>query len=114
VIDARGSTAFTMSIIVSPATATEVSASISTPVRSAVRAVAVISTPSSVTSMSTVTPCSAIGWHSGTRSGVRLAPGDAGDPGDGDGVALGHARAAQQRDHLGLTSTRPAAVASRR
>ena len=39
-IAARGSTAFTMSIIVSPATATEVSASISTPVRSAVRAVA--------------------------------------------------------------------------
>ena len=71
---ARGSTAFTMSITVSPATATEVSASISTPVRSAVRAVAVISTASSVTSRSTVTPCSAIGWHSGTRSGVRLAP----------------------------------------
>src|SRR5262249_2087752 len=34
----------------------------------------VIVTPSPVTSRSTVTECSAIGWHSGIRSGVRFAP----------------------------------------
>ena len=33
-----------------------------------------IVTPSSATERSTVTECSAIGWHSGIRSGVRLAP----------------------------------------
>ena len=45
-------------------------------------------------------PCSATGWHSGTRSGVRLARGDAGDARDGQRVALGQPVAAQQRDHL--------------
>ena len=74
VMTAAGSTALIMSMRASAATLTEVSASISTPVRSAVRAVAVMSTPSSVTARSTVTPCSPIGWHSGIRSGVRLAP----------------------------------------
>ncbi len=63
-----------MSTSASAATLTAVSASISTPVRSAVRAVAEIDTPESVTSRSTVTACSAIGWHSGTRSGVRFDP----------------------------------------
>ena len=71
---AAGSTALTMSIRVSPATATAVSASISTPVRSVVRTVARMRTSASPGSSSTVTPDSAIGWQSGTRSGVRLAP----------------------------------------
>src|SRR6266536_3890628 len=68
------STALIMSNSASPAVATAVSASISTPVRSAVRVVAVLRTPSSVTASSTETECSAIGWQSGTMSGVRLAP----------------------------------------
>ena len=38
------------------------------------RVVATMSTPVSVTVRSTATLCRAIGWHSGTRSGVRLAP----------------------------------------
>src|SRR5207248_2672287 len=73
VITAAGSIAFTMSISASAATVTEVSASISTPVRSAVRTVVAISTAFSVTWRSTVTAWIAIGWHSGTRSGVRFA-----------------------------------------
>src|SRR3954447_18770343 len=113
VIDARGSTAFTMSIIVSPATATEVSASISTPVRSAVRAVAVISTASSVTSRSTVTPCSAIGWHSGTRSGVRLAPAIPAIRATATASPFGIPSPRSSATTSGLTSTRPAAVATR-
>ena len=102
-----------MSIIVSPATATEVSASISTPVRSAVRAVAVISTASSVTSMSTVTPCSAIGWHSGTRSGVRLAPAMPAIRATATASPFGTPVPRSRATTSGLTSTRPAAVATR-
>src|SRR5215207_4051750 len=113
VIDARGSTALTMSIIVSPATATDVSASISTPVRSAVRAVAVISTASSVTSTSTVTPCRAIGWHSGTRSGVRLAPAMPAIRATATASPLGTPPPRSSATTSGLTSTRPAAVATR-
>src|SRR3954471_22861287 len=72
-ITAAGSTALTMSISARAATATQVSASISTPVRSAVRTVASMSTPSSTTERPTSTPWMAMGWHSGTSSGVRLA-----------------------------------------
>ena len=61
VIDADRSTALIMSRRARPAAATAVSASISTPVRSAVRVVAVISTPSSRISRSTDTACSATG-----------------------------------------------------
>src|SRR5439155_2183306 len=68
------STALIMSTTVRAATETAVSASISTPVRSVVLTVAAISTASSVTVRSTFTPETASGWHSGIRSGVRLAP----------------------------------------
>ena len=40
----------------------------------ALTAVAVVRTSVPAVSRSTVTPVSAMGWHSGTRSGVRLAP----------------------------------------
>src|SRR5690349_14559078 len=99
VITAAGSMALTMSMRASAATDTEVSASISTPVRSAVRATAVMSTPSSVTVRSTVTPCSPIGWHSGIRSGVRLAP------------AIPAMRATASASPLGTSTARRAATA---
>jgi hypothetical protein len=97
---AAGSMALTMSISASPATATEVSASISTPVRSAVRATAETSTPKSVTVSSTLTPCSPIGWHSGIRSGVRLAP------------AIPAIRATASASPFGTVPVRSAATAS--
>jgi hypothetical protein len=92
--------AFTMSTRARPATATEVSASISTPVRSAVRAIAVMFTPSSVTSASTLTACRPIGWHSGIRSGVRLAP------------AIPAMRATASASPFGTSPARSAATAS--
>src|SRR3954466_8340983 len=113
VIVARGSTAFTMSIIARPATATDVRASISTPVRSAVRAVAVISTASSVTSIATVTPCRAIGWQSGTRSGVRLAPAMPAIRATATASPFGTPDPRSSATTSGLTITRPAAVATR-
>jgi hypothetical protein len=113
VITAALSTALIMSISVSAATATEVSASISTPVRSAVRTCAVIATPESVTVRSTVTPCSASGWQSGIRSGVRLAPAMPGDPRDGERVALGHGPVRSAATASADSSTRPDAVAVR-
>src|SRR5512133_2196045 len=60
--------------MVRQAAVTAVSASISTPVRSTVRTVAVISSPVARERISTSTPERAIGWQSGTRSGVRFAP----------------------------------------
>src|SRR6185312_13997645 len=95
VITAAGSMALIMSTSASAATDTEVSASISTPVRS----IAVMSTPSSVTARSTVTPCSPIGWHSGIRSGVRLAP------------AIPAMRATASASPLGTSPARRAATA---
>jgi hypothetical protein len=67
------SSALTMSTNASAATDTAVSASISTPVRSAVRTVASMRTPSSVTSRSTTAPCTPITCASGSSSGVRFA-----------------------------------------
>ena len=58
---ARGSTALVMSTSVRQATETAVNASISTPVRSAVRAVTLTATPASSTTRSTLTPDSEIG-----------------------------------------------------
>jgi hypothetical protein len=55
------------------AAATADSASISTPVRSTVRTVAVTSSAAGWTSTSTSTAESAMGWQSGMRSGVRFA-----------------------------------------
>ena len=86
------STALTMSMTVSAATDTAVRASISTPVRSVVRTVAVMSTDSSVTTRSTVTPEIASGWHSGISVGRLLGAHDPGEAGHREGVALRHAR----------------------
>ena len=60
--------------MVSAAIETAVSASISTPVRSAIFTVAKIATPSSTTLISTFTLEIAIGWQSGINSGVFFAP----------------------------------------
>src|SRR5579863_1056507 len=105
--------AFTMSISASPATATAVRASISTPVRSAVRATAVSSTPRSVTVASTVTPCSPIGWHSGIRSGVRLAPAIPAILATASASPLGTAPARSAATASAASSTRPVAQAER-
>ena len=94
---ADGSTALTMSISARPATATQVSASISTPVRSAVRTVAEIATASSSTCSATSTPCTAIGWQSGTRSGVRFAAWMPAIRATASASPLGTPAAAQQR-----------------
>ena len=94
------STAFTMSYKAKPAVATEVSASISTPVRSAVRTVAVIVTQSAPNSSSTVTPWMATGWHSGISSGVRLA------------AAIPAIRATASASPLGRFSARSRAITS--
>ena len=95
------STALTMSMTVSAATETAVSASISTPVRSVVATEAPISTASSATTRSTVTDDSISGWHSGIERRRLLGAHDAGEAGDGEGVALGHSLPAQQLDDGG-------------
>lgn len=61
--------------MVSSAAATAVSASISTPVRPTVSVVTVQSMADSASfiSNSTATRVSAMGWHRGIQSGVRLA-----------------------------------------
>ena len=59
-----------------------------------------IDTPSSVTVTSTLTPCRPIGWHSGIRSGVRLAP------------AIPAMRATASASPLGTCPARSAATAS--
>ena len=102
-----------MSISARPATDTEVSASISTPVRSAVRVVAVMSTPSSVTASSTVTPCSPIGWHSGIRSGVRLAPAIPAIRATASASPFGTSPALRAATARADSSTRPVAQADR-
>ena len=50
----------------------------------------------------------AIGWHERDQLGGPLGRHDAGDPGDRERVALGHAVAAQQRDDLGRRQQHPA------
>ncbi len=71
---AAGSTAFTMSWRVSPAMATAVRASISTPVCPVVLAVAVIPMESTPNSKSIFTELNGIWWHSGISSLVFFAP----------------------------------------
>ncbi len=73
VIFADRSTPFTMSTIASAATVTEVRASISTPVRSAVRTVERIATWSASSARSTSHPWTPIVWARGSRSGTRFA-----------------------------------------
>ena len=69
---AERSTPLTMSTTANAATVTAVSASISTPVRSAVRTVAFSSTPASVICGSTLAPCTPITWARGSSSGTFL------------------------------------------
>src|ERR1700760_1185898 len=113
VMTAPGSTALIMSMRARAATLTEVSASISTPVRSAVRVTAVMSTPSSVTVRSTVTPCSPIGWQSGIRSGVRLAPWMPAIRATASASPLGTSPARNAATAAADSRTRPEAVAVR-
>jgi len=68
------SSPFTMSTIASAATETAVRASISTPVRSAVRTVASIATPSSSIARSTDAPCTPMMCARGSSSAQRFAP----------------------------------------
>lgn len=72
IVTAR-STPLIMSTIASAVTETAVSASISTPVRSAVPTVASMRTPSSSTSSSMLARCTPITCASGSREGVDLA-----------------------------------------
>src|SRR4051794_33751947 len=110
---ARLSTALTMSTTVRPATATAVRASISTPVRSVVRTVAVMSTPSSATSRSTVTDDRASGWHRGIRAGVCLAPMIPARRATARVSPLGSPAPRSRSTTSAETRTRPAATASR-
>ena len=66
-----------------------------------------------VRSRSTSTPCSAIGWHSGIRSGVRFAPMMPATRADAERVALRQPAAPEQVHHLGRGAHRPAATADR-
>src|SRR5690606_21393729 len=113
VTTASGSIALTMSTRPRAAVITQVSASISTPVRSAVRTVAVIATSSSRTVSSTSAPCTAIGWQSGTRSGVRLAPWMPAIRATASASPLGTVPPRRASITSAETSTRPVAVAVR-
>ena len=102
-----------MSYKAKPAVATQVSASISTPVRSAVRTVAVIDTLSGVQLQ--LHRHAVDGDRMAQRDQVRsaLGGGDPGDPGHRQRIALGQAVRAQQADHLAVVRNSPDAVASR-
>src|SRR5829696_2376361 len=112
-IVAARSTALTMSTSARPATATQVSASISTPVRSAVRTVAETWTASSATARSTSTPWIATGWQSGTRSGVRLAAWMPAIRATASASPFGTPEPRSSATTSGDTRTRPVAVAVR-
>src|SRR5690606_29237514 len=90
----------TMSTTASPATATAVNASISTPVRSTIRTVAVTSTPWSPTTRSTTAPCTPMTCASGRSSAVRFAP------------AIPAMRATASTSPLGTVPSRSAATIS--
>src|SRR6478736_3615214 len=107
------STALTMSMRASAATDTEVSASISMPVTSAVRTVAVMSAPSSATVTSTSTPWTAIGWASGMSSGVRWTAWMPAMRATARASPLGTRPDRSADTAAALSSTRPAALASR-
>ena len=102
-----------MSISASAATATAVSASISTPVRSAVRTVAVIATPSSSTTRSTVDPVDRDRVAQRDEVGGALGGLDSGDPRDRERIPLRHLAAQQRHDARRDSITRPVAVAVR-
>src|SRR6476661_6808984 len=107
------STALTMSMRASAATDTAVRASISMPVRSAVRTVAVTSTPSSATVRSTATPCTAIGCASGISSGVRLTAWMPAMRATASASPLGTSPSRSAATAAAESRTRPAALASR-
>src|SRR6266487_4554928 len=113
VITAAGSIALIMSISASAPTVTAVSASISTPVRSAVRVVTSISTLSSATDKSTFTECRPIGWLSGIRSGVRFAPWMAAILATASASPLGTVPSRRAAIAAAQSSTRPLALAVR-
>src|SRR5680860_120845 len=113
VIRACLSTALTMSISAKAPTDTAVSASISTPVRSAVRTVAVRFTPSSMTTRSTSTPWTPIGWARGIRSGVRLAAWIAAIRATDSASPLGTVPPRSAATAAAESRTRPTAVAER-
>ncbi len=96
-----GSTAFVMSCRVSPAIATAVSASISTPVRPVTFAVAVIVIDASPNSKSTVTEHSAAArGRAGSELCVCLRGLNSRQPGGGQHVRLGQVVGRDERDHL--------------
>ena len=97
-----------MSTIASAATETAVSASISTPVRSAVRTVASIATPSSSIDQVDDGAVHADDVRERQQVGRALGGLDAGDPRDGEHVALGHGAVAQRRDDVGRAAHEPA------
>ena len=102
-----------MSTTASAATDTAVSASISTPVRSAVRTVAVMATPSSVISRSTTTPCTPMTCASGSSSGVRLAAAMPAIRATASTSPFGTAPSRSAATTAGPHCTRPLAVAAR-
>src|SRR3954453_14973046 len=113
VISAAGSTAFTMSNNARQGTVPDASASISTPVLSADRTPAETRTASSSTTRATSTPWMAMGWHSGTRSGVRFAAMIPAIRATESASPLGSAPSRSSRTTSALTTTRPRAVAVR-
>ena len=108
---APGSTALIMSCSVSPATATAVSASISTPVRPVVVVVAVMAILSSPSSKATLTALSDSGWQSGINSLVRLAPPMPAIRAVASTSAFGRLSARTSAITSGLVSRRPSAMA---
>jgi len=96
-----------------PSDVAEIDRIASTPVRSAVRTVAAIATQSSCTCRSTVTPWMAMGWQSGTRSGVRLAAWIPAMRATARASPFGTPGPRSSSTTSGETSTRPDAVAVR-
>src|SRR5918995_1553373 len=106
-------TPLTMSYRVRAAVAAAVRASISTPVRPVVRTVAVTRTASACRARSTSTPVIGSGWHSGIRSGVRLAPMIPATLATARASPLGSPAEASSSRVSGASTTRQPAVATR-
>jgi len=113
VIAADRSTPFTMSTTASAATVTAVRASISTPVRSAVRTVAVMATWSSAISRSTAAPCTPITCARGSRSGTRFAAAIPATRATARTSPFGTVPSRRAASTCGEHVTRPTAVADR-
>ena len=111
---ARGSTALIMSCRVSPAIATAVSASISTPVLAVTETVASMRIASPSKPNSIVTESSGRMWASGISSLVRFAPAMPAMRAVASTSALGRPSARTSAIDLGRRVSRPAARATRR